>query len=238
MEIMEKVSKGYYQMADDKFNFISEEGKNLIRKMLEFQPKQRITALEAVNDDWFKKIVGQQDVEISSNVLENLRSFNCKSKLQQAVYYFIVNNMATKEEKNDLMKTFKALDTNGDGQLSKDELMKGYHAKNLGDITEDDIDAMLGKLDNNQSGVIDYTEFVGAAIDREKLLSKQRVEACFRLFDKDKSGTITKSELKVMFGGGSKVDDEVWNDLIKEVDINGDGEISFSEFKDMLLKLT
>jgi calcium-dependent protein kinase len=41
----------------------------------------------------------------------------------------------------------------------------------------------------------------------------------------DKSGTISKLELKVMFGGNNKVDDSVWTDLIKEVDINGDGEV-------------
>ena len=85
---------------------------------------------------------------------------------------------------------------------------------------------------------VNHTEFVAAAIDREKLLTKQRIEACFKLFDKDNSGTITKSELKLMLGGGKKMDDQIWNDLIKEVDINGDGEIEFSEFKDMLLKLT
>lgn len=28
-----------------------------------------------------------------------------------------------------------------------------------------------------------------------------------------------------MFGGNNKVDDAVWTDLIKEVDINGDGEV-------------
>ncbi len=33
--------------------------------------------------------------------------------------------MATTDEKNSLLKTFKALDTNGDGTLSRDELIKG-----------------------------------------------------------------------------------------------------------------
>lgn len=41
------------------------------------------------------------------------------------VYYFIVTHMATKEEKADLMKIFKQLDTNGDGKLDREELRQG-----------------------------------------------------------------------------------------------------------------
>jgi Ca2+-binding EF-hand superfamily protein len=37
--------------------------------------------------------------------------------------------------------------------------------------------------------------------------------------------------------GGVNVNDEVWNDLIKEVDDDENGEIEYKEFKDMLLKL-
>ena len=35
--------------------------------------------------------------------------------------------MATKEEKEELQKTFKSLDQDGDGVLSKDELIEGKH---------------------------------------------------------------------------------------------------------------
>lgn len=237
IEIMEKVTKGDYYMNAPEFETVSNEAKTLIKKMMCKDVDKRLAAAEAINDDWFRKVMGSQENEISHKNLTNLKNFNSKSKLQQAIYYFIVNNMATKEEKNELIKTFKALDANGDGKLTREELMNGYRQKQIA-FDSDDLDAMIGTLDNNQSGAIDYTEFVAAAIDREKLLSKQRIEACFRLFDKDKSGTISKTELKVMFGGNNKVDDNVWTDLIKEVDINGDGEIEFSEFKEMLMKLT
>jgi len=89
--------------------------------------------------------------------------------------------------------------------------MAGYEAKNI-EFAPDDMENMLGQLDNNQSGAIDYTEFVAAAIDREKLLSKQRMMQCFQLFDKDKSGSISKQELKAMFGGNNKVDENVWSE--------------------------
>jgi len=46
--------------------------------------------------------------------------------------------------------------------------MNGYRHKNI-DFGEGDLDLMVNTLDNNQSGAIDYTEFVAAAIDREKL---------------------------------------------------------------------
>ena len=43
---------------------------------------------------------------------------------------------------------------------------------------------------------------------------------------KDGSGYISSEELKEMFSGGAqKIEDSVWNELIKEVDQNGDGQV-------------
>jgi Ca2+-binding EF-hand superfamily protein len=36
---------------------------------------------------------------------------------------------------------------------------------------------------------------------------------------------------------GKNIDEKVWNDIITEVDGNGDGEISFVEFKTMMQKI-
>lgn len=40
-----------------------------------------------------------------------------------------------------------------------------------------------------------------------------------------------------MLGIGTTVPDSEWKELIKEVDENGDGEISMQEFVDMMKKL-
>ena len=50
-----------------------------------------------------------------------------EKKLQHAIYIFLVNNLATREEKNELYNSFKALDVDGDGQLSREELIQGYY---------------------------------------------------------------------------------------------------------------
>lgn len=53
----------------------------------------------------------------------------------------------------------------------------------------------------------------------------------------DGSGSISANEIKEVLGGGRKFGNEsIWEDIIKEVDTDGNGEISFDEFKIMMQK--
>jgi len=54
------------------------------------------------------------------------------------------------------------------------------------------------------------------------------------MFDKDGSGTISKDEIKEALGG---LDEKIVEEIIKEVDANNDGEISFEEFEKMMNKM-
>mgnify|MGYP000945054374 CR=1 FL=1 len=83
----------------------------------------------------------------------------------------MVQQLATKEEKNELLEIFQQLDTNGDGQLSRDELIKGYsinsnlpfqqvlgYEKTMGRAqAEAEVDNIMKTLDTNNSGSIDYS---------------------------------------------------------------------------------
>ena len=45
------------------------------------------------------------------------------------------------------------------------------------------------------------------------------------MFDKDCSGTISSDELKSMFGANQDINSKVWDDLLKEADNDGNGEV-------------
>jgi calcium-dependent protein kinase len=62
-----------------------------------------------------------------------------------------------------------------------------------------------------------------ATINKEKLLSKERLEIAFKMFDIDGSGTISTKELKETFG--NTISESIWKELVNEVDDNGDGEV-------------
>jgi len=71
------------------------------------------------------------------------------------------------------------------------------------------------------------------------MLKKEKLEAAFKLFDKDGDGYLTADELEEVFNPGRQKDvsAQVWHDLIREFDQNGDGKISLNEFKEMMAQL-
>jgi len=60
----------------DEWSRISVEGKNLIDRMLTFDPDKRISAQEALNDTWIQK--NSINNPLNSKVLMNLGNFTVK----------------------------------------------------------------------------------------------------------------------------------------------------------------
>lgn len=55
------------------------------------------------------------------------------------------------------------------------------------------------------------------------------------MFDKDKSGMITPNEIReVLQAQENRIPQAVIDGIIKQVDANGDGEISLKEFQEMM----
>ena len=50
------------------------------------------------------------------------------------------------------------------------------------------------------------------------------------MFDKDGGGSISIDEIKEVLSFGQDLDDDAFDELVEQVDENGDGEVSFEEF--------
>merc|ERR1712137_1085468 len=55
---------------------------------------------------------------------------------------------------------------------------------------------MFNSVDSDNSGYIDYTEFVVASMNESEMNSEDFLKAAFKMFDKDGSGSISGDEIK------------------------------------------
>jgi calcium-dependent protein kinase len=72
--------------------------------------------------------------------------------------------------------------------------------------------------DADGSGEINYSEWLMTAINRDRLLSHEKLESIFKMLDRDGSKTISVEELRSMLGVARPMDQEIFAKAIKEVD--------------------
>lgn len=239
-EIMKKVKSGKFSFADPVWASVSAEAKDFISSLLTLDQNKRPSAEEALLHPWIveanKLTTANLQSDVALNALTNLQNFNANSKLQQATYAFIASQLLGKQEKESIDKVFRAMDVNGDGKLSKEEIQNGYLQFFGRSLNDQEVDEMFVKVDADGSGEIDYSEFVVATMNEKNLISNNKLQTAFKMFDKDGGGSISTDEIKQVLSFGQNLDEKVVNQIIEQVDANGDGEISFEEFAEMMKK--
>ena len=128
-----------------------------------------------------------------------------------------------------LQQAFMAMDYNGDGRFSKEELKVACLLLNY---SKNEIDTILEECDANINGYLDYTEFLTAASNWKKLFSKAKLKAAFDAFDTNKDEFISMTELKEKLSNDENVSEEAWLQIFQEVDTNHDEKIDIQEFEE------
>merc|ERR1711874_610545 len=104
-------------------------------------------------------------------------------------------------------------------------------------LTSEEMLEFVTELDTDCSGVVDYSEFVAAALSTRLHYEEDACWAAFRIFDRDGDGKITLAELTQVLSEGrldKTIGQEAAAHVMKDGDINSDGEIDFQEFMHMM----
>ena len=94
----------------------------------------------------------------------------------------------------------------------------------------------MKEVDFDQNGYLEFSEFCTAAISKKVLLSEKNLKCAFDTIDQDASGSISFDEVKKLFNlkTGEDCENEELSHMIKQIDEDGDGLISYKEFSDMM----
>lgn len=126
-----------------------------------------------------------------------------------------------------LWESFRIFDTDGSGAITADEL--GAVMRSLGQSpTEAELRALIDEVDLDRSGRIEFDEFKALMLARYGT-RESRLALAFSVFDPDGSGRITADEMTSVMSQVGLSRPEL-DEMLKEVDDDGDGAISFDEF--------
>ena len=95
--------------------------------------------------------------------------------------------------------------------------------------TETELQDMINEVDIDGNGTINFSEFLTmmARKMKETFSDEELIEA-FRVFDKDGNGFISAAEVRhVLTNLGKKLTDEEIDEMIKEADTDGDGQVNY-----------
>ncbi|KAH1047774.1 hypothetical protein J1N35_038558 [Gossypium stocksii] len=213
---------------------ISDSAKDFVKKLLVKDPRARLTAAQALSHPWVREGGDASEIPIDISVLSNMRQFVKYSRLKQFALRALASTL-NDEEIADLRDQFHAIDVDKNGVISLEEMRQAL-AKDLPwKLKESRVLEILQAIDINTDGLVDFTEFIAAALhvnqmeehDSEKW--QMRSEAAFQKFDVDRDGFITPDELRMHTGLKGSIDP-----LLEEADIDRDGKISLEEFRRLL----
>ncbi|XP_058685329.1 calcium-binding protein 4 isoform X3 [Poecile atricapillus] len=144
------------------------------------------------------------------------------------------------EELDELLDAFKEFDTDQDGYISYKDL--GECMRTLGYMpTEMELIEISQHIKMRMGGRVDFEDFVqmmGPKLREETahMVGVRELKIAFREFDMNGDGEISTAEMREAIAAllGEQLKAQEVDEILQDVDLNGDGHVDFDEFVMML----
>lgn len=231
--VAQAIVRSVIDFRRDPWPKVSDNAKDLVKRMLNPDPKKRLTAQEVLDHPWLQNAKKAPNVNLGETVRARLQQFSVMNKFKKRALKVIAEHLST-EEAADMMDMFQKIDINNRGKITIDELKHGLH-KMGHQIPDADVQILMEAADVDGDGLLDYGEFVAISIHIRKIGNDEHLHKAFAYFDKNESGYIEIEELSESLSDDLGPNhDEVINAIIRDVDSDKDGKISYEEFAAMM----
>ena len=142
----------------------------------------------------------------------------------------ILVNLLDTEDLKKIKETFQAIDIDHSGLISIQELKKAFSNLGIDKMNEEQIEQIVRRVDYDQNGEINYSEFLTGTIN-EVHLSEENLHQLFNHLDVFNDGFITKYSLLKTFHRSSKdISEAEVEEMLKEMGMDPEVQITFDNF--------
>jgi calcium-dependent protein kinase len=236
--LKKKIKLGKFIFDFDKFNGVSEDAKDFMKKCLRTDSNRRITVIEAMSHPFFDDLKDSKVyLEDEKRILENLKNQKERPIFYQMVLTFISYHFNDKPLLQELSRIFYKIDRNTDGKITKEDLLNAY--EEAGEkINENELEEIINMVDFDKNGFIEYQEFIRVCIPEDRLFTDLNLKNAFDLFDTEKKGSITHMQVVEALEREDKINSKMIELLKKEVTNMGSESLDLDKFKDLMVNLS
>ena len=238
-EIFEKIKKCDYNFDSPKFKNVSDNCKDLIKKLLEPDIKKRIKASEALRHPFFtetfnpnKALTQNKDLSIL-NKLINIKPL--PSKFHEAIIAFLCVNYINKDEEKRLREVFRFIDKEGKNILSVKSI-ENCLKENGYLVTNQKLDDVIKSLDSDSNGTIEYQEFLRGVCDKESLFSDNNLKSTFDCIDVGLKGYINANDIKNFIFQQEEISDKMLADYLNQFGMKIEDKLNYNDFVYLIKK--
>eukprot|EP00927_Polykrikos_kofoidii_P038733 TRINITY_DN33156_c1_g2_i1.p1 TRINITY_DN33156_c1_g2~~TRINITY_DN33156_c1_g2_i1.p1 ORF type:complete len:802 (+),score=120.19 TRINITY_DN33156_c1_g2_i1:42-2447(+) len=209
-----------------------------IKRMLTHCERQRPTASECLLLPWFVSSSDESDVIFSSDQAEALILKRANSLWTDRTMLAAATELPASSLQG-LSELFRSVDTNHDGFVSREEMSAAL--KKVG-IDQETASRTVDKLNFDELGRIEYSEFVAVVLPGCHELLGQALQIAFQKFDENHDGYLDKREVTSLLESGELQSMHLpparaVDMMMKQIDVSESGKISFEEFQKHFLQL-
>ena len=237
-EVFQKIKKCQYSFKPKEFEEVSDNCKDLIRKLLEPKKRKRIKASDALRHPFFTEFFNPNKAMTANkdlNILKKLINFEKpKSKFHETILAFICKNFINIDEEKKLRAVFRYLDKDEKNSISKEDLKRCLNEINI-NLPNEEFDKIFKLLDANQTDYIEYQEFLRAACDKNILLSKDNLKNTFlAMSDGEEKEYINRNDIKKFIFHDTIIQEYLFNEYLEQFGMKENDKINFQQFYDII----
>ncbi|CAI2359850.1 unnamed protein product [Moneuplotes crassus] len=185
------------QLESSLWEDISKDAKNLIKKIISTDVKERYSIQKVLEHPWFDQVrddsTEDSHSEAELRVLETLAGFTTENKFTKACMR-VIASITKMPQDPAISQEFSKIDEKQNAIISKEELRNAFDKKALS-LSDKEINAIIGDLNYSGEQHINYTEFCTASMDKYEVLSPKNCKTLFNYFDTDKDGVVTQKDI-------------------------------------------